>query len=54
MESKESLDQHVEDLKEELSEPIELHVFKNDNMCMDESSSEGGEPFNASTKEKEK
>jgi hypothetical protein len=54
MDSKESLDQHVEVLTKELSEAIEPHVFKNGNMCMDAGSSEGGQPFNASIEEKEK
>jgi hypothetical protein len=54
MDSKESLDQHVEVLTEELSEAIEPHVFKTDNLCMDAGSSEGGQPFNAATEEKEK
>ena len=54
MDSKESLDQHVEVLTKELSEAIEPHVFKNGKMCMDAGSSEGGQPFNASIEEKEK
>jgi hypothetical protein len=49
MESKESLYQHVEVMTKELSEAIEIHVFKNENLCMDVVSSEGGKPFNAAT-----
>jgi hypothetical protein len=54
MDPKESLDQRVELLTEDLSEAIELHVFKTDNLCMDVGSSESGQPFNVAIERRKK